>query len=77
MTTESKTENSLEIDPTWPPEVALIMGALAAGQWAEERRESPRRPYRVKAALRLYADEPGSAEKCLFTSNVSRRGLGF
>jgi hypothetical protein len=65
------------IDPTWPPEVALIMTAMAAGRWAEERREMPRLPYHVKASLRLYADEPGSKEKYLFTNNVSPRGLGF
>jgi hypothetical protein len=66
-----------EIDPTWPPEVALILTALAAGRWHEERRDTPRKPYRVKAALRLHTDDAGAESKCLFTSNVSKRGLGF
>ncbi|MGA3065860.1 MAG: PilZ domain-containing protein [Tepidisphaeraceae bacterium] len=71
------TQETEQIDPTWPPEVALILTALAAGRWADERRSTPRRTYRVKAGLRLYTDDPGSERRCLFTSNVSRRGLGF
>jgi hypothetical protein len=77
MVIQKADESSTQIDPSWPPEVALIITALAAGRWAEERREMPRVPYHVKAALRLYADEPGAHEKYLYTNNVSPRGLGF
>jgi hypothetical protein len=77
MLTEEHGPTLRLMDPTWPPEVAIILSALAAGRWAEERRDVPRHAYFVKASLRLYADEPGVQERILFTSNVSRRGLGF
>ncbi len=65
------------IDPSWPPEVSLILSALDAGQWHTERRSARRTRYHVKAALRLLADPPDADEKCLYTRNVGARSLGF
>jgi len=65
------------IDPSWPPEVSLILSALEAGQWHTERRGWRRTRYHVKAALRLLTDSPDADEKCLYTRNVGARGLGF
>jgi hypothetical protein len=65
------------IDPTWPKEVGMILSALEAGQWHEDRRQTPRAPYHVKAALRLFIDDAAAAEKLLYTRDIHSRGLGF
>jgi hypothetical protein len=66
-----------QIDPTWPREVGLILSALEAGNWNEERRGSRRAFYYVKAALRLFTDGDTAPERELFTRDVTPRSLGF
>lgn len=66
-----------EPDRSWPAELDFILSALEAGQSARNnQRMTPRKMYRVKAALRLFADGPQES-RILFTRDVSRRGLGF
>jgi hypothetical protein len=73
-----ETQAQLEkIDPSWPKEVGMIMTALEAGQWSEDRRKDRRQPYHVKAALRLFVDNSKSHEKLLYTRDVHARGMGF
>jgi hypothetical protein len=64
-------------DSAWPPEVGLILSALEAGAFDGDQRQQPRRPYRVKAMLRLFIDPPGASPWQLFTRDASPRGLGF
>jgi hypothetical protein len=64
--------------PAWPPEVALILSALEAGdRHDDERRAVQRGSYRVAAALRLFSDPPGSESWNLFIRDASPRGMGF
>ena len=65
------------VDSAWPPEVGLILSALEAGAFDGDQRQQPRRPYRVKAMLRLFIDPPGASPWQLFTRDASPRGLGF
>ena len=71
----------------WPPEVELIISALAAGEscgvvepqprGSASVRRSPRMSYRVRATLRLYSDLAGTGPWRLYTRDVNARGLGF
>jgi hypothetical protein len=76
---ESIEIEGLEILPDhWPAEVDLIISALeAAGDAHDNRRQHPRRPYRVMADLRLFSDPQTFAPWRLYTRDVSARGLGF
>ncbi|MCC6424739.1 MAG: hypothetical protein IT447_14790 [Phycisphaerales bacterium] len=61
----------------WPAELDFILSALEAGQSSRHKQRSmARKLYRVKAALRLFADGP-LEPRALFTRDVSRRSLGF
>jgi hypothetical protein len=66
-------------EPPWPAEVDLILSAMEAaeGVHAAERREHTRKPYRVRAALRLFSDLPETPLWTLYTRDVNARGLGF
>ena len=74
----------------WPPQVDLILSAIEAGQFngneqadaspkpgQPERRRTKRAPYRVRAHLRLFSDQPGDAGRVIYTRDVHPRGLGF
>jgi hypothetical protein len=68
-----------------PPEVDLIISALAAGEDGGQPAPSPALPrrdvrrtaYRVNAQLRLYSDTTDADPWRLYTRDVSPRGLGF
>ena len=73
-----------------PPQVELILSAIEAGQFAAapagepagppaqgERRRTRRAPYRVRAHLRLFSDQPGENARVIYTRDVHPRGLGF
>jgi hypothetical protein len=66
-------------DELWPKEVDLILSALDAGKSADDgdRRLGSRTPYRVRANLRLFSDQPGSDPYVLYTRDVDPRGMGF
>lgn len=61
-----------------PPEVALVMSALAAGRHrpAADRRVGRRQPLRAAAALRLYAEVGGEAV-VVYTRDIGGRNVGF
>ena len=75
----------------WPPQVDLILSAIEAGQFSggtqqaetplrpgqPERRRTKRAPYRVRAHLRLFSDQPGDTGRVIYTRDVHPRGLGF
>lgn len=68
----------------WPAQAELVLSALEAGQFgpvragaAANRRALPRRPYRVRAALRLFSDADQTPPRPLFTRDIHARGLGF
>jgi len=69
---ESKTKQ-----PDWQAEAGIILSALEAGSWKEQRRERMRSAYRVKAALRLFAEPPPAPGRVLYTRDVDHRGIGF
>jgi hypothetical protein len=66
-----------QFDESWPQEVGLIMSALEAGSANEDHRSLPRMPYRVRAALRLFADVTGPRTRELFCRDVNQRSMGF
>jgi hypothetical protein len=66
-----------ENDAAWRQEAGMIVTALEAGNWKDERRQVPRRAFRVKALLWLFADAPGAAPRALFTRDADHRGIGF
>lgn len=64
----------------WPPQAELVLSAIEAGRHgapAPERRQSRRLPFRVRAQLRLYSDNPGDPGRVLYTRDIHARGLGF
>jgi hypothetical protein len=61
----------------WPQEAGMVLTALEAGSWKDERRRHPRTAYRVKALLWLFADTPGAPARILYTRDVDHRGIGF
>jgi hypothetical protein len=62
----------------WPAEVDLILSALDVGKNVDaNRRLSSRTPYRVRAQLRLFSDQPGAEPYVLYTRDVDPRGMGF
>ncbi|CAN5587813.1 hypothetical protein BH09PLA1_BH09PLA1_21360 [soil metagenome] len=63
----------------WPADVDLILSALDAGKNAgsDDRRLGTRTPYRVRAHLRLFSDQPGAERYTLYTRDVDPRGMGF
>jgi hypothetical protein len=76
-------------EQAFPPQVEMIISSMEAGRhaWlqemesagrhADERRNSDRRPYRVRAELRLFRDRPGSPAWLLYIRDADPRGLGF
>ena len=81
------TEKTAAATDAWPPEVHLIISALAAagddGAHASassvltHHRDIPRTPYRVAASLELFSDAPDAEPWRLYTRDVSPRSLGF
>jgi hypothetical protein len=63
----------------FPAEVEFVISALEAGPRPEvERRRHQRRSrYRVRAALRLFSDQPGAMPAILFTRTINPQALGF
>jgi hypothetical protein len=61
----------------WPLEAGMVMTALEAGSWNDERREHARAAFRVKALLWLFADSPGGPARVLYTRDANHRGIGF
>ncbi len=67
----------------WPAQAELVMSAIEAGRFAQDRYAGPnrrayrRRPLRVKAGLRLFSDPPQTPAWTLYTRDVHARGLGF
>jgi hypothetical protein len=75
-----KPKTSVSPDELWPPEVDLILSAMeAAPRPADhpEARQCPRMLYRVRAELKLFADDPDSPPWVLYTRDVDPRGVGF
>jgi hypothetical protein len=62
---------------TWPQEAGMVLTALEAGGWKDDRRRHPRTAYRVKAMLWLFADAPGAPARILYTRDADHRGIGF
>lgn len=64
----------------YPAQANMILSALEAGQAGrpqQDRRSAARRPYRVRAALKLFSDAPDAPARPLYTRDVHARGLGF
>ena len=62
----------------WPPEVDLILSAMdAAPRPDNDGRRGCRLAYRVRAELKLFADDAELAPWVLYTRDVDPRGLGF
>jgi hypothetical protein len=61
----------------WSQEAGMILTALEAGGWNDDRRKTHRLAYRVKAALGLFADPSGAAARVLYTRDADHRGIGF
>ena len=64
----------------WPPEASMILSAMEAAPKREadsEHRQSQRLAYRVRAELRLFADEPQAIPWVLYTRDIDPRGVGF
>jgi hypothetical protein len=72
----------------FPAEVEMILSAMEAGRHAwnqeagqepngEERREAGRVPYRVRAELHLFRDQPGAPPWVLYVRDADVRGMGF
>lgn len=62
----------------WPPQVDIILSAMAMRGPAEvDQRTPPRLDYRVRAMLRLFADGPAGEPRVLFSRDADLRGLGF
>jgi hypothetical protein len=62
----------------WPPEVNMILSAMeAAPRPDNEHRQSDRLAYRVRAELKLFADDAQTAAWTLYTRDVDPRGVGF
>jgi hypothetical protein len=65
-------------DPTFPPEVEMILSAMEAGAGLEDdRRVGAREAYRTKAILRLFADAPNHPGWVLFGRDIDRKTMGF
>jgi hypothetical protein len=61
-----------------PQEVEFILSALeVGGHDGQSRRRSPRRTYRVAAALKLFSDTPQTPEWQIFVRDINSQGLGF
>jgi hypothetical protein len=67
----------LQMDESWPQDAGVVLSALEAGRWSDERRGHARLSFRVKAMLWLFADNPGAPARILFTRDADQRGLGF
>jgi len=68
---------SITREPDWQAQAGMVLSALEAGNWHEQRREQVRSAYRVKAALRLFAEPPPAPARILYTRDVDHRGIGF
>ncbi len=77
MASEAISVDRRGMDRTWPPEVGIILTALEAAEWFDERRKMPRMPYRVKAVLHLFTDGSNAEPKVLYTRDADRRSVGF
>ncbi|HEX4056587.1 MAG TPA: hypothetical protein VHX86_20190 [Tepidisphaeraceae bacterium] len=70
-------ETSTENGPAWHPQADMVLSALEAGSWFDERREQARTAYRAKVFLKLHTDGPDEPDRVLYTRDVSHRGIGF
>jgi hypothetical protein len=62
----------------WPVEVNMILSAMEAAPRPEnENRQGDRLSYRVRAELRLFADDATTPPWVLYTRDVDPRGMGF
>ena len=62
----------------WPPEVDLILSAMDAASHPEnDGRRDSRLAYRVRAELKLFADDADQTPWVLYTRDVDPRGVGF
>jgi hypothetical protein len=63
----------------WPAQAEMVLSAIEAGQFPapDNRRNAPRRRYRVKASLHLFSDAPETAPWLIYTRDIHARGLGF
>jgi hypothetical protein len=61
----------------WQPQADMVLSALEAASWADDRRKQPRIAYRVKATLKLFADGSDEPARILYTRDVNHRGIGF
>jgi hypothetical protein len=64
-------------EPDWQGAAGMVLTSLEAGSWRENQREQLRSAYRVKAALRLFAEPPPAPARILYTRDVDHRGIGF
>jgi len=71
--------NLVPIQPElWPSEVNMILSAMEATPKADgNSRGGDRLSYRVRAELRLFADDSHTAPWTLYTRDVDPRGVGF
>lgn len=61
-----------------PRAVEMILSALEmASSGSDDQRSLHRRPYRVRAALRLFSDPKDAPAWILYTRDVNARGIGF
>ncbi len=70
-------ETSSENSPAWHPQADMVLSALEAGSWLDERRQQVRTAYRARALLKLHTDGPAEPDRVLYTRDVSHRGIGF
>ncbi len=62
----------------WPVEVNLILSALEAAPGMEfDLRREQRLPYRVRAEMRLFADDQSLPLWTLYSRDIDPRGMGF
>jgi len=62
----------------WPAEVDIILSAMDAGpKPKQDTRVDKRLAYRVRAELRLFADEPHADPWVIYTRDADPRGIGF
>lgn len=78
-TTAPLTAPDAAADTLWPREVDLILSAMEAGvnDAVVCRRQSVRRPHRVRAELSLFAHGPLVPPIVLYTRDVTPEGVGF
>jgi hypothetical protein len=62
----------------FPREVEFMISALEAGpRPIVDRQKTRRMPYRVRATLKLYSDDPQMPPCLLYTRHIHSRAMGF